>query len=226
MDVTPRREYREHILFLEAERDSLAEEAEYAKGQKNEWFNKYVEIKQAKDALSKAKDAQSEQLASVRAKLAKQEDEIRNLNAFIEKLKKDVSAAQDKLEESEARAQQLAREKKSAELDAESQKKAYVELAHDYDLLKGDYDNLRVSVATANGNDACDAAVTDEEISGEQPAIEAEDLFDFQQLSDSQVSITDVQLEGYGVEASSEAGESFLSSSGMAPKKKSKKHRG
>lgn len=149
VDVTPRREYREHILFLEAECDSLMESLKGANEKKAEWFGKYTDAKQAHDALLQSKATISEQLAAERAKVAALGDEIRNLNALIEKIKKEREVALDKAERADAQASHLQLELSAAVRDAQSQSKAYMELAHDYELLKDDYDTLRISIVLA-----------------------------------------------------------------------------
>lgn len=232
VDVTPRREYRDHILFLDAACESLQEALDSANKQKAEWFGKYTDIKQAHDELLKLKSMLSEQLAAERAKVTARVDEVRNLNAYIEKLKKEKSALQDKLENAEGLAQRLALAQHAAEKDAASQKKAYVELANDYDLLKEEYDNLRVSIAMTQAEDKTQP----EEYTVEAPSSPGE-LFEDIEVVASEAPMTPeevivgepVLVEDDGIDDESVielADEEPLPSSPEHPsKKKSKKRR-
>lgn len=146
INITPREEYRKLIGDLQVECALLREANEAAIKARTEWAEKYGDVKSAYEALLKGRDALNNKIDTYRSKNAEYCEEVRNLNAFIEKLKKETSATQDKLEKAEALAQRLALSLRSAETDAKRQEKAYIELAHDYDLLKEEYDNLRVSV--------------------------------------------------------------------------------
>lgn len=153
INITPREEYRKLIGDLQVECALLREANEAAIKAKKEWAEKYGDVKSAYEALLKGRDALNNKIDTYRSKNTEYCEEVRNLNAFIEKLKKESSATQDKLEKAEALAQRLALSLQSAETDAKRQEKAYIELAHDYDLLKEEYDNLRVSVAMLQAED-------------------------------------------------------------------------
>ena len=147
INTTPREEYRKLIGELQVECASLREANEATIKARTEWAEKYGDVKSAYEALLKGRDALNNKIDTYRSKNAEYCEEVRNLNAFIEKLKKETSATQDKLEKAEALAQRLALSLQSAETDAKRQEKAYIELAHDYDLLKEEYDSLRVAIA-------------------------------------------------------------------------------
>ena len=154
IDFTKRSEYRNYILRLEAENECLNEEKQTAVDERHAWFQKYMEQKQRCEAIQRSGAEQTEQIANLRAKLAIADENDRNTKSYIEGIKKEREAALDKVERLEDKIKSLGAAAKEAldiaekiQRESETQAKAYIELAHDYDLLKEDYDNLRVSVA-------------------------------------------------------------------------------
>ena len=70
IDFTKRSEYRDYILFLEAENDCLKEEKQTAIDEKHAWYTKFMEQKQRCEAIQRSGAEQAEQIANLRAKLA------------------------------------------------------------------------------------------------------------------------------------------------------------
>ena len=154
IDFTKRAEYRDYILFLEAEKECLAEERQTAIDEKHAWYTKFIEQKQKSESLQRTVADNAEQIATLRSKLAIADENDRNTKSYIEGIKKEREAALDKVERLEDKIKSLGAAAKEAldiaekiQRESETQAKAYIELAHDYDLLKEGYDNLRVSVA-------------------------------------------------------------------------------
>ena len=154
IDFTKRSEYRDYILFLEAESDCLKEEKQTAIDEKHAWYTKFMEQKQKCELHQRTAADNAEQVTNLRVKLAMADENERNTKSYIEGLKKEREAALDKVECLEGKLKRLTEASKEAaeiaekvQRDSEIQAKAYMELAHDYDLLKEDYDNLRVSAA-------------------------------------------------------------------------------
>ena len=157
IDFTKRSEYRDYILRLEAENEYLKEEKQTAIDEKHAWYTKFMEQKQKCESLQRTVADNAEQVANLRVKLAIADENERNTKSYIEGLKKEREAALDKVECLEGKLKRLTEASKEAaeiaekvQRDSEIQAKAYMELAHDYDILKEDYDNLRVSVAINN----------------------------------------------------------------------------
>lgn len=227
INITPREEYRKLIGDLQAECALLREANEAAIKAKKEWAEKYGDVKSAYEALLKGRDALNNKIDTYRSKNAEYCEEVRNLNAFIEKLKKETSATQDKLEKAEALAQRLALSLQSAETDAKRQEKAYIELAHDYDLLKEEYDNLRVSVVMANdaaaGGDKADCEIIAEiiaEVCAEGEAVKVDEPEGESLAAVEAVAMDDIDGDSI-IDLADE--EPLPSSPDYAPKKKKSK---
>lgn len=186
LDVTRRKEYREHIAHLTAVREELNNELAYTKetlngkikeaeSSRDTWRARYEDMKRSHDALLKGRDAINEQVKKLREEKGKLHDELVNAKCYVEKSEAERSAALDRVEVVEEKAKSAVAEAKrvTEAYDAlvgemSAQREVYLALARDYQTLSDDYDALRTSIAITKSD-----AVEDEPMEQEVPAQEA-----------------------------------------------------
>lgn len=135
IDITPRREYRNRILVLEATADEYRDEAAEANKRADKWVAKHNEMKVACDTLRNDRDDWKEKSSYLRSRNAELENKVAEMNDFIQKLQSEIRQSMKAVDDAQGT---LVKAKK----EIETQTKAYIELAHDYDVLKADYDSL------------------------------------------------------------------------------------
>lgn len=135
IDITPRKEYRNRILVLEATADEYRDEAAEANKRADKWVTKHNEMKVACDTLRNDRDDWKDKASYLRSRNAELENKVAELNDFILKLKSEIRQSMKAVDDAQGT---LVKAKK----EIETQTKAYIELAHDYDVLKEEFDTL------------------------------------------------------------------------------------
>lgn len=138
IDITPRKEYRNRILVLEATADEYRDQAAEANKRADKWVAKHNEMKVACDTLRNDRDDWKEKASFLRSRNAELDNKVAELNDFIQKLKSEIRQSMKAVDDAQGT---LVKAKK----EIETQTKAYIELAHDYDVLKEEYDAILAS---------------------------------------------------------------------------------
>ena len=92
-------------------------------------------MKVACDTLRNDRDDWKEKASFLRSRNAELDNKVAELNDFIQKLKSEIRQSMKAVDDAQGT---LVKAKK----EIETQTKAYIELAHDYDVLKEEFDAL------------------------------------------------------------------------------------